>query len=56
MDTIKNVDFKPNSTPQNRLVRWGLHLTYILWNFPISSRCQTSNTPPSRRDKYISCM
>jgi len=24
------VGLKSNSTPQNRLVRWGLHLTYIL--------------------------
>jgi len=37
------VSFKPNSTPQNRLVRWGLHLTYILWNCLISSRYGTSN-------------
>jgi len=27
------VKFKPNSTPQSRLVRWGLHPNYILWNF-----------------------
>jgi len=38
--------FKPNSTPQNRLVRWDLHLIYILLNGLISSRCGTSNTPP----------
>jgi len=40
------VGFKSNSTPQNRLVRWGLHLTYILWIGLIFSRCGTSNTPP----------
>jgi len=28
------MSFKPNSTPQNRLVKWGLQLTYILWNWP----------------------
>jgi len=39
------VSFKPNSTPQNRLVRWGLHPTYILWIDLNSSRCATSNTP-----------
>jgi len=30
------VDFKPNSTPQNRLVRWGLHLTYIYYELALS--------------------
>jgi len=44
------VGFKPNSTPQNQLVRWGLHLTYILWIVLISSRCGTSNTScPARK-------
>jgi len=43
------VDFKPNSTPQNWLIRWGLHPTYILWNCLISSRCGTSNTPLTPR-------
>jgi len=37
------VNFKSNSTLQNQLVRWGLHLTYILWIGFISSRCETSN-------------
>jgi len=41
---LLEVGFKPNSTPQNWFVRWGLHLTYILWNCLISSRCRTSNT------------
>jgi len=50
------MEFKPNSTPQNRLVRWGLHHIYILWNCLISSRCETSNTLHSRRDIYISCV
>jgi len=40
------VGFKPNSITQNRLVRWGLHLNYILWIGLISSWCGTSNTPP----------
>jgi len=46
---VLKVGFKPNSTPQNRLVRCGLHLTYILWNCLISSRCGTSNTPLTLR-------
>jgi len=33
----------PLAARQNRLVRWGLHLTYILWNCLIFSRCGTSN-------------
>jgi len=37
------VEFKPNSTPQNQLVRWGLHSSYILWNCLISGRYETSN-------------
>jgi len=40
------VGFKSNSTLQNRLLRWGLHLTYILWIGLISSRYGTSNTFP----------
>jgi len=43
---VLEMSFKLNSTPQNQLVRWGLHLIYILWNCLISSRCGTSNTPP----------
>jgi len=35
------VGFKSNSTPQNWLVRWDLHLTYILWI--VFSWCETSN-------------
>jgi len=37
-------EFKSNSTPKNRFVRWGLHPTYILWNCLISSQCETFNT------------
>jgi len=37
------VDFKPNSTPQNRFVMRGLYLTYILWIRLIFSWCGTSN-------------
>jgi len=40
------VSFKPNSTPQNQLGRWGLHFTYILWNCLIFCRCGTSNKDP----------
>jgi len=29
-DTKLEVSFKRNSIPQNRLIRWGLHFTYIL--------------------------
>jgi len=47
------VGFKPNSTPQNRLVRLGLHLTYILWNCLTSSQFGTSNTP-SHAEVYTS--
>ena len=42
-NTMFEVGFKPNSTPQNRLVRWGLHHTYILWNYLILSRGGISN-------------
>jgi len=38
------VNFKSNSIPQNQLVRWSLHRTYIPWNDLISNRCETSNT------------
>jgi len=38
-----DMSFKSNSTPQNRFVRWGLHLIYILWIDLISSRRGTSN-------------
>jgi len=35
------MDFKSNSTLQKRLIRWGLHPTYILyWNCLIFSRCE----------------
>jgi len=44
-DTMLEVDFKLNSTLQNQLVKWGLHLTYILWIGLIFSWCETSNTP-----------
>jgi len=37
------VGFKPNSISQNQLIRWDLHLTYILWNDLISGRYETSN-------------
>jgi len=40
---VRKWTFKPNSTPQNWLVRWGLHPTYILWNCLISSLCETFN-------------
>jgi len=34
-DTMLEVSFRPNSTLQNRLVRWYLYLIYILWNYLI---------------------
>jgi len=50
---LLEVGLKPNSTPQNRLVRWGLHLTYILWIGLISSQCGTSNTPLTLRYTHL---
>ena len=53
------VEFKSNWTPQNWLVRWGLHPTYIVWNCLISGWCGTSNPPsphPSCQGIYISCV
>jgi len=50
---VLEVGFKPNLTLQNRLVRWDLHLTYILWIGLISSRCGTPNTLP-HADVYSS--
>jgi len=38
-DNVLEVGFKPNSIPQNQFVRWSLHITYILWNCFIYSRC-----------------
>jgi len=43
---VLEVGFKPNSTLQDQLVKWDLHLTYILWISLISSRRGTTNTPP----------
>jgi len=37
--SLSQMDFKSNSTLQNRLVRWGLHPTYILLKYLIYSRC-----------------
>jgi len=42
---LLEVGFKPNSIPQNQLVRWGLHPTYILWIDLIFGQYGTSNTP-----------
>jgi len=49
------VDFKSNSIPQNRFVRWGLHLTYIYDKIVLSLvKYETSNTP-SHVKVYTSC-
>jgi len=46
------VNCKLNSTPQNWFVRWGLHLTYILWNCLISSHVELPTKWYGKKKKW----
>jgi hypothetical protein len=49
------LSFGPNSSSQNRLVRWRLPLAYKHLSGPSHKRCETLNTPPHVQHYWACC-